>query len=125
MENEEFVQQAAEYLDKLPLKKFTNNSVGVTYWRMPEADESEWIACITSDSKDTVSIITKVKVEEHPRLGAVILTRFAFSVHDYMSFKNKIDTIMKDCERAQRKFYSKLKKWKAVQIKDCAKNFEV
>lgn len=125
MENEEFVKQAAEYLDTLPLKKFTENFSGATYWHMPEADESEWISCITCDSKDTVSIITKVKVEENPSSGPVILTRFAYAVHDYLSFKNKIDTVMKDCERAQRKFYSKLKKWKATQIQNSAKNFEV
>ena len=120
----EFVKQAIEYLEKLPLKKFTSNT-DVTFWYMPEADEAEWIACIPGNSKDSVSITTDVIVEDHPSFGPVILTRHAFAVHDFVSFKNMINSAMKDCERAQRKFYSKLKKWKAAQIKNCAENYEV
>lgn len=123
MEKEEFVKQAIEYLDKLPLRKFTSIN-DVTFWLMPEADEAEWISCLPS-SKDSINIVAEIKVEEHPGFGPIILTRHAFAVHDFVTFKNMIDSAMKDCERAQRKFHSKLKKWKAAQIKDCAKNFEV
>ena len=120
MENEVFVQQAKEYLDKLLLKKFTNN-VGDTYWCLPEADESEWIACVSYDS---INVVAEVKVEMFTKQGPVIFTKHAYRVFDFANFKAMMKSIMKDCESVQRKFHSLLKDWKAVQIKDCAKDFE-
>ena len=122
MENEEFVHRAAEYLDTLPLKKFTENFSGTTYWCLPEADNHEWISCI---SYDAVGVVTEVKVEKYLTRGPVIFTRHAHPVHDFVSFRYKLDAIMKECERVQLRFHLLLKDWKAAQIKNSAKNYEV
>ena len=122
MENEVFVQQATEYLDSLPLKKFTENFSGTTYWCLPEADAGEWISCVSYDS---IKVVTEVKIEMYTKHGPVIFTKHAYTVNDFVAFKNMLDSAMRDCEKIQRKFHSLFKDWKAVQIKDCAKNFEV
>lgn len=122
MENEEFVKQAAEYLDTLPLKKFTENFSGTTYWCLPEADASEWISCVSYDS---IKVVTEVKIEMYTKHGPVIFTKHAYTVNDFVNFKVMMNSILKDCERIQRKFHSLFKDWKTVQIKNSAKNFEV
>ena len=121
MENEVFVQQATEYLDSLPLKKFKEDFSGTTYWRLPEADNLEWISCVSYDS---IKVVAEVKVEMYTKHGPVIFTKHAYPVYDFANFKAMMKSILKDCEKTQQKFHSLLKDWKATQIKDCAKNFE-
>lgn len=121
MENEEFIQQAKEYLDSLPLKKFLEDFSGTTYWCLPEADDQEWISCVSYDS---IKVVAEVTVEMYEKHGPVIFTHHAYPVRDFTEFKAMMNSVMKDCEKTQRKFHSLFKDWKASQIKNCAKNFE-
>ena len=109
-----------EYLDALPLTK--EHRGGTTYWFLPETDSDEWIAFI---DEIVCRVITEAKVIVHPRFGPEIATYHAEPLQDFESFKDAVDHAMEQAEEAQRKYYCMRKEWKAEDIRDCAKEYEV
>lgn len=113
------IEKCVKYIRQFPLKEERTHYS--TFWFPPEANDREWVACLTSSNKKMLS----ARHVEAMRVGdeVFIVTSGSEDFLNFSRFKDNVDSAMKEYVDAQKERIEVLRKVKEEKIKMAASEY--